>query len=617
MRIRRVVARVRAWSARRFRVRHGFYTRTMMLTWTFSRRVIARSRVVRGAAALIALAVCGVASARMPAVLDRVAPGPAVIVAVRSLSEFDASSAELLGAMEARTLGTLSQALVAMGVRDGLDLRAPAAALLYNAEQPTQDDVLLLLPMADAALFLGNLKARDDTGVSRFTYAGQDYFARTVDGGLLALSTARVRVETFNAAPGHAAEHKAMIGPRGREIAERAHVIALGKPVVLRPLLERVLSMVATGVPAPQAGANEGLDVRSNFVTRFVQVASDEATGAIVGLEPGALGLRIDAAAAFADDSMMAKACQGGPGAQEDAQPLRMLPGLDYLFAGSTNTAHPGVRMLLDELGPGPAAVGPVAEAQRSIIEAMSEMSTASVAVYAPPSLMFGVLTRTVIAWDAPQPRSGGAMFQTWLTQTASTGPEAQRPKAQYAPGAQTIAGVKVDAWSLVPPAGSVPMMPVFFGAEGPSGFFAATERFGYLTWGRDAALMEAAIKAPAGEQSLQNDLMLSQISELLPRPRAFEWYLDVRPIVKQARGLLGPRAAALKDAPDELPPIGAAVVMHDGSLQVSAFIPAPLMKLGYALMNAPASAQGPRPAANGNGASKSSGANRPDEGTP
>jgi hypothetical protein len=552
--------------------------------------------------------------AAAPQVLDIVPRSTPLVVAVSSLKKLDGQASELLGAMEARTLGSLSQALVAMGLRDGLDLEGSAAGLLYEPLAPAaaaEDGepaaptprVLLLLPVSDAARFLATLQAKDDAGLSRFDYAGVSYFAKRIGDGHLAVSSGRDLIESFTAKPGNLEQYRAAIGARGREVLDRAPIVALGDPDVMRPMLERVLAPLAAGVPgmpgmgarpgAAEAGAAgggpggaAGIDVlrdpRTSIAGRLLRVTMDEASAAIVGIEPGALGLRIDAAAAFPDDAIMSRICRGDA---EDPEPFRMLPSMPYLFAGATNTAHPGVRLMLDEFGPGPGSLGPQADAERAILAAASDMNTASVAIYAPPNMMFGVLTRTLIAWDARAPRDASVLFQKWLDSLAKEEVGANATKTKYTAGARTLGDVKVDEWSIEPPAGSFAMMPMFFGpVPGPQGLFAATDKFGYLQWSREDALMTAALKAAGqgGAASLQSDVMLSQVSELLPRPRAIEWYLDVRPLLKQVRSLMGDRAPLPTDMPDELPPIGAAIVMSEGSLQASAFIPAPLLRIAY-----------------------------------
>lgn len=562
-----------------------------------------------------ALAPLAPAFARAPAVLDFIPPNTPVIVAVSSLKKLDAQTTELLGAMETQTLGSLAQALSAMGLREGLDLDGSAAGLLYEparvepapaenkeGEPPAipEPRVLLLLPVSDAAKFFASLQAKDDAGLSRFDYAGTTYFARRAEGKHIAVSSERALVEDFAPKPGSLETFKSTVGVRGREVLARAPIVALGSPRMLQPMLERVLAPLAAGVPglpgmrgpgaggadAPnQQGANPAdilRDPRMSIAGRMLRTAIDEASGAILGIEPGALGLRIDAAAAFPDGAAMAAICRGE---SEDPEPFRMLPNQPYLFAASTNTAHPGVRMMLDEFGPGPGAVGPQADAERAIFEAAQGMSTASVAIYAPPNMLFGVLTRTLIAWDARSPRDAGALFQNWLKVVAAEEVGEEATKTAYTPAARSLEGTKIDEWSIEPPAGSFAMMPMFFGpVPGPQGFFAATERFGYLQWSREEPLMTAALQAAAkgGDSSLQSDLMLTQVSELLPRPRAIEWYLDVRPVLRQVRAFMGEQAPLPADIPDELPPIGAVIIMSDGSLQASALVPAPLLRIAY-----------------------------------
>src|SRR5690606_9586232 len=102
-------------------------------------------------------------------------------------------------------------------------------------------------------------------------------------------------------------------------------------------------------------------------------------------------------------------------------------------------------------------------------------------------------------------------------------------------------AGARVEQWSLSAP-GESRASPLLFGSEGPKGFLATTGSGGVLTWSRDESLLSSclgALNAADAATSIESDLMLSQVSALLPRDRVIEWFFDARPLLAQALPML------------------------------------------------------------------------------
>ena len=79
-------------------------------------------------------------------------------------------------------------------------------------------------------------------------------------------------------------------------------------------------------------------------------LAGQEASGAIVGVKLGASGASMDLAVAFPEDTVMGRACRAS--IDEPAPAFTRLAQEPFLFAGSIDTAHPGLREVLNQPTP-------------------------------------------------------------------------------------------------------------------------------------------------------------------------------------------------------------------------------------------------------------------------
>lgn len=524
----------------------------------------------------------------IPPVLDRVPVDAHAVVALTNLQTLDANTAQLLAAAEFNAVSTVSQALGAMGLRDGLNMRGSAAGVLFPPDADDDDDeppLLLIVPVSDYTTLINNLNARADDGVDRFEYAGRAYFSRRIDGGYALAGADRARVAAFKAEPGNTALHLEAMGPRGRDIASGSDVVVLADVKQFRSLLAGALGPLTQGAPAMGLPLNQiGGDPRAGLVSALLRGVEEDAGRGVIGMTAGPLGLRLDMATSFAPGSAMALACAGAP---READAFSALPRADYLFLGSMNLTHPGLRSTLDRTLHAPDADAPegAEELSRGVLRAVRSVDTASIAVYAPPSLFIGALSRTIISWTAPDPSEAAAAFRSWLTALAQRPIAGGRFEPQFTPDALSIESTSVSTWALGAPPGALgPAAMLLYGpAQGPKGHIATLGNHGYLTWSPDPSLMTLALKAGRSAPAITSDVMLEQVRALLPGPRAVEWYINARPVLAQLSTLGGGRPA---DLPELLPPIGTGVVMTDGSLHATMFIPAPLIKSSFAIID-------------------------------
>ena len=530
------------------------------------------------------------AALAMPAIIDRVPADARAVLAVTELERLDQRSAELFRAINVRDLPTLAEVLENMKLRAGLNLSGSAAAVVLPgpAVAPANDGAdedaplkwLLLLPVSDGPALMAALGARQNEGVYAIEYAGEPLFGRLIDAGLAVLGPDAAAVAQFKAAPGNADHHRSALGHRGRLVADSADVVAFGPPHEFLGLLQVALAPLLAQTPALGGVDGAGLrDPRAGIAGRIMVLAGQEASGAIVGVKLGASGASMDLAVAFPDDTVMGRACRAS--IDESAPAFTRLAQEPFLFAGSIDTAHPGLREVLEELSPPMRSSGELARAERMVIEAAAQMSSAAVVVYTPPSLMMGVLTRTVLAWEAAEPTQASEAFAAWL-QTMPAG-EPDSFKTTFKAGAQRVAGLPVASWSLQPPPGSFPMGALFFGAgSGPEGLLATGNGAGYLTWGPDVELLKSVIEAgQAGAnnpqaQTLANDADMLRAGAELPASRVMEWHINPRPLLNQFRAMLP--EGTLPDEGESIGLLSGAVVMEQGSLQASVHAPSALL---------------------------------------
>ncbi len=518
-------------------------------------------------------AMCGAslpALADLPAVLDRVPAGAAGVVAIRDIESLDDRTGQLLTAVELTTISSFSQTLNVLGLRDGLNMDGSAGAVLFqpgaNAEAGATPGYVLLIPVTDAGAMRRNLRAEDDGGIYTFDYAQQTYFLRELDGGYVCAGADRALVADYDARPGQMARFKATLGGRCAEIASESDVVAIGEAERLSTLLQWMMGPLLEGAP-PLPGLEDDEDPRVGLIDALVEGVANEGEVGVAGFRFSPLGIQIDAGATFVEGSAMRAMCSGRAG---PAPPITELPNETYLFLGSVDLSHDGVQSLLTRgLGEAGDAV-PLLDAGL-MRAAMQSATSASVAVYAPPALMIGAVSRTLIVWHSEEPGVGAEAFRTWIERLN----EKEEYQAVYNAGAGGV-----DSWSVVPMSPS-PASLVLYGPDGLLGSVAVGHDRGAISLGRDTTLLEAAMDT---EQTLGNDIMLSQVASLLPEDRVIEWYLDARPIFKQLRSFMQMGGRQAPELPAMLPPIGSGVVMSGGELHGRIFIPAPLIQVGLGM---------------------------------
>ncbi|MBL8746008.1 MAG: hypothetical protein JNK58_06595 [Phycisphaerae bacterium] len=534
---------------------------------------------------LVAAMLTSAAPAAAPRVLSLIpSDGPYAAIAVDHLDLADARLKTLLTAVGGPGYAGLDPLLRTMGVRDGIDLTGSAALVLLPAGANEDAAALIILPTSDPEEFFAGVHAREQEGARAFDYAGSTYFTRTMGHSYIALSDRRDVIESFVPADGPAERHVAAFGPIGARLVDTADLVAIADPARAAALLNTLMSLANDGELDQRAfqealrrdeAAPAGTILDATFLGRLMSLVRAESRRALLAISLDPAALRLEIASTFTPDGVLARASNppkdaGAPA----ASPLAHMPAAPYLVAVGIDSAHHAVRALADELAPPGRSTRVLAQSELMVLNSIPSTEALAIVVYEPTSVMFGSLARTIVSWRAPAPEEGVRAFRAWVESLD------QRPIGNAVVTARYQPAPGMDAWTITPPAGAMPMLPMLLGpAPDVQGTVTTQDGRAYLTWTRDAKLLEsiAAMAAP-DHATLDRQEPLARTSRRLPSPRVVEAYFDGSSAVKQLAPMLaGAHAAAA--LPEQLSPVAAAITVEDGTACLTLVAPADVLK--------------------------------------
>ncbi len=541
---------------------------------------------------LLAAAVLASSGLAAPAILDRIPASSGPILAVSSLKTLDENAGQLMASIEFPAADSISELLTVMGLADGLNMNGSAAVVWPQdavAEALGGGRVLMLIPTTPDGRFLASLGAKPDGDLLRVDYNGATYYARALEPTLLAISATKEIVSNFTLEKGRSAERLAAVGQRGRTIADEADILLLAAGDGVRPVLDLAMTPIRQGLASasmvmgrPTGGAPA--EMSRDFVDRVV----DQTQAAIIGLRTGPLGARVDLFAEFKEGSELAGLTAGR---HDSPDLIAAMPRREYLLLASTDLSHPVMRALIGDAIARPADA---VEQPTDPLRLMQAMDAGAVAMYAPAGALMteGVLTSTVVTWQADQPAQAARAFRRLLETTAPAAGNGADPAGKagfsYTPGALTLADTQIDSWTVWPdPARPGASNPFLTGqTPGMRGYIATSGTRGFITTGHNQSLLTDSIRPRAG-QTLADDLMLTQINEMLPSRAAVRWAINLKPLLQQAAPMIRMFTRSDLELPDELPPIAGALALEDGGLHGGMYLPAPLLKVAVTVYRA------------------------------
>lgn len=540
---------------------------------------------------------CGISTAfaDAPSILDRIRADSGPVLAVGSLKAFDQNLSQLLASIEFGAARSLREFMTVMGLGEGINMEG-SAALVWPVGADLQDDIdraVMLVPTSNADQFFTSLRAQSDGrdgDVQRIDYNNGVYYARKLDANIVAVGMTRATVVACSLDTDQLRTRLATAGKHGRNVIEHADLVLVAASDSMKPVLDLMFTPIRQGLTAVGSSTDQ------QFVASQLKMADAlerritvQARGAVVGLSTNALGARIDLVTPFVDGSEMYELCNTP---NEATNGLRALPAHDYLLAAATNLSHQCIRSLLDDELKDAAEEArekqPVTATRATMALAMlRSMNHAAVAVYVPDGqlLTTGALTRTLLTWTADKPSDVSETFKRMIDAAGASG----EGGSSYVPNTTTLADTPVDSWSAWPsPAVPSNHNPLLTGtAPGVRGFSAVTTARGFITLGQDQGVLADAMRAGGPQQALSDDVMLTQVGEMLPANPTIRWYINLRPILSQFAPMVTTFTRAPVELPQQMPPIGGAMTMSDGAVHVGLYVPAPFLKVAATLYQA------------------------------
>lgn len=530
------------------------------------------------------------APAAEPRVLTLIPDDPALIVfATTSLERIDSRLRDFLRAAEGPTLPPLINILDTMGLRPGVDM-ARSAAIVLDTSDPAEPRAVILLPVSNLEAFLdavGALPADDDY---TFDYAGVSYHLRRAGRAYVAISSHRPALDRI-ASDGVSLDS---YSPLARRCLQDADAALRFRPARLDALLDAAGPLLLTTLPLPprtdfiqslrgQLRREDNTPLAAVFPGRLARIALDEAADCLLAATFDTTGLRLDLVITFTPQSLCAKACTVGTGR---ADPFTLLPDQPFFAAVGVDAAHPGVRLLADDLSPPGRATGWLTEAERAALTSARSMDAAAIALYEPPSFLLGVASRALIAWRAPMPEEGVNAFAEWVQSLNGRPLGTASLTTTWTPIADNTPR-RVFRWTITPPAGTLSALPMLFGPFADiQGRAAFTADRAYLTPSRDAALFDACLNMgdPAGAAPLASNERVRFAASQLPGPRLLEACFDPSTLLTQAARMI-PDHDPDEDLPDRLPLIAVGVTAHAGAARITILLPTAVLRALNAFM--------------------------------
>lgn len=576
-----------------------------------------RSRV-RGV--LVACGVClgmlNASALAIPAVLERVPDEAMIAVAIPAPQTLQKNLAALSKAIGAELPEISVQDALGMGgFTTGVDAtKALAIIIMTPKEQPKLEGkapgeaerqmveeldrrALLLLPITSFDEVLKSFDAKAPGEGKAATIAlptGEDGFIKDLGGGYAVVGSTRELVEAFTGKPG-ATAMKTRMGRAGEDLADASDIVTIVNMDAVRPLATEALKQFEA--QAKERAEMMGQNPEAQIATvKWLGEAFIRDTKFVTGgVKLSASGIGMDMVGSFNEGSYLASAVTGGG---SSSPLLSKLPAGPYLLAAALDTRSAGARKLFADLYAKSAAAG-----GKDVSEANEKLYTqadgqAAVVGFPMGGALAGLLTSTVGYTASSDPAQALKNIRESVTVMNDKTIEGMSYKATYTEASGKPDAPAFDAWDMkismndADQAGQMgaQAMQFMFGPQGgPGGYLAKGEGGVYRSYSRNSELMNKAIAAGKGGESLNSDPLIKYLQAKLPSTRVAEVYLGPRSLldlVLPFAAMAGVPIGADK-IPEKLPPVGLSISAVNGAAQMSVFVPSEVAKTGFALAEA------------------------------
>lgn len=540
----------------------------------------------------------------VPDVLDYIPPSHQIILATTSIDRLDANSAQLMASLEMTTMSTLSQALVALGLKDILDTAGSAAVVITDVpdEAGAEFPSIMVLPVRGFDQFILTVDARTQGGSFAFDYGNRPYFTKQVGERYAAISADRALIESFPVDRAHAREHAARLGAVGSGIADRSDIVLIGDSAAMRAVSELVMDPIRRAISTAGAVDAEAAEAQATLLERFREQMLADARLGVIGVSSGPLGVLLDSAALFEADSLMDIASRDDRAAPPTVQPLRRLPAHPFIFLAATDFAHPGIRSIVKDALGRHAPQGPDAgpDTRSTLLRTLLDTDSGEAVVYLPsePIIMGGIASNILVRWSSAQPdnvmKGFASMVRSLDGSSVKSGPSGTALlRANYAEQQSAVGPITADAWSISTDA-QINALALGYNTR-IRGISGVRGDEGFITTGDKPDLFLAAMRLPDQGAAILDDPVIRQLSEMLPERPTVLWMLNAKPVIDQFAPLAALAIPGLR-IPPQIPPIAGSVKLDQGAVRMTVFAPAPLIKLGFSVTNATRPGQGQPP---------------------
>lgn len=544
-----------------------------------------------------AVALCGLAlpsAADLPSSLDRAPKDALLTITIPSLARFKADM-ELVGGVLGFDLTDLDLPVDIFAL-DGLkaDGAATFAAIAGPEFNPEFDspDFLAIIPVTDYAAFIAGLGGEGEP-VASFTIDWQTMHVKNLGGGYAVIGDSDDVVRAFAGTPGNLAAHRAAIGPAGLAVAEASDLFITINLPAMRPMIDQMLDGMGEQFDMMAMMTGQDMAAPLAFFQGIGTALSRDGQALVIGLDGGDHGLTLGMTAQFAEGSPTAKyfAADG-----KASSLLAKLPaGTPFLAAIAMDFSAPGISSMLKEFAQAAQAPGGQVGAGMlgglNLEQLLSASQGQAFFLGKPPALGGGLLFNNTLAYyPSTDPANLQKVTREALMALNGQTVEGMTYSTTYNPGTATIAGTRVDEWSLRtrfdpnnPTAAQAQQVMAFiFGlAGGPSGYSAAVPGGVVTTLAKNSALMETAIAAAKGQgPTLGGDPSIVPIAARLPAGRLVEGYLGTHAVLEialEAGAMFGGFFDI--ELPAQIAPIGLGVTAKQGGMHLGVVVPMDALK--------------------------------------
>ena len=558
-----------------------------------------RTIKIRWILATVLLIAVPAAQAGVPAVLQQVPVDAQVIIAIPRLAGLSKKLAivnQKLGLNQLQMNNSLGFAKAMVGLMAGIDDDG-GAALVFTAlplPQPAQarpegqPKAVLLLPVRDYKLFLSNFgpAGSESDGINQIQIMNKPVFARR-SGGFAVLGIDRQPVADFRPPPADAAGRFDRFGQQVLSKSDISIVVDLaGVGRAARPAIRRELDQM--GRMFKQFGGQ--LDAQAmRFMDAYLDIYGDVIDAVLrdgdvylQGIDISGRGVGFTSVFRFKSGSKLATGFARNP---VEAPSLNRLPDRPYLFAMTMNTSTLPIRQWAKDI----ADVFPKESGWDKLFAQTEQLIDASgqdwqTVMYAPEAGAEGPFMKGLYVVTTRNPGDYMRAYRSLMTQLDQLDMNGFGYDVTFQPEARQIAGHPIDQYSIKFRASDQFREQLGQAADAfqdQNGSVFHLDDVVVIATNADERLLAEAIEAAGGTGGtggtggLETDPGIASARKRLPKHNVAQFYLNVGSLVKTMSNL-NPRAvpAAAVELPGNLPPIGAAVAINQGSIAMRGHVP-------------------------------------------